>query len=275
MDQVIASQNAQIPQFRGTSRAQMDFAALEARQRVANPKQADQDFGFADFIDMINPLQHLPIIGSIYREATGDQINPAMKIAGAGLFGGPLGMIGGLVSAIYEQASGEEIESTVAGWMGDSKSPAKPTANEIKLADIQWNQPAVNFGLASATPLSNTQTAIADPRATAHAKPDAAQVAAAESAKPSPLFEGLQKGVMPVTYSKPPQIPAYFNPNAAQFQGVQPATLKTPTTADAPANDSVQQPQSDFAKKMMDALDRYEANKNSGAQPAPTLQQGL
>lgn len=252
MDQVTASQTAQIPQFRGTNRAQMDFAAMEARQRASAPAQADQDFGFADFIDMINPLQHIPIISSIYREATGDTISPTMKVAGGAIFGGPLGAIGSLIGAIYEQSSGEEIESTVAGWFGDSKSPAKPAADNIQLADIQWNQPAVNFGLAAATPLP------AQPAVAANANVQTA--VAAEAAKPNPFVESLQKGVMPASYSPPPQIPTFFNPNSAQFQGVQPASMKTPgPTVDA--QDTTSAPQSDFAKKMMEALDRYEAAK--------------
>lgn len=254
MDQTIASQTAQIPQFRGTSRAQMDFAAMEARQRAAAPAQADQDFSFADFIDMINPLQHIPVVSSIYREMTGDTISPAMKVAGGGLFGGPLGAIGSLVGAIYEQASGEEFEQTVAGWFGDDKSNPAP-ADEIKLADIQWNQtdPVVgNFGLAAATPLPETKPA--------EVKADTA-VAAAEAPKPSAMFDKLQKGIAPASYTPPPQVPSYFNPNVAQYHGVQPAAVKTPVKDVVPANDSVQQPQSDFAKKMMDALDRYEASK--------------
>ncbi|MDP6473864.1 MAG: hypothetical protein QF894_03030 [Alphaproteobacteria bacterium] len=31
-------------------------------------------FGFDDFLDLINPLQHIPIISTIYREITGDTI---------------------------------------------------------------------------------------------------------------------------------------------------------------------------------------------------------
>ncbi|HRJ12051.1 MAG TPA: hypothetical protein PKW15_02275 [Alphaproteobacteria bacterium] len=265
MDSVTASQTAQIPQFRGTSRAQMDFAAMEARQRAINPQQADQDFGFADFIDMINPLQHIPIVSSIYREITGDQISPAMKIAGGGIFGGPLGAIGSMLGAIYEQANGEEIESTVAGWFDGEKSPAKPATDEnIQLADIRWNNTkAVGFGMAAATPLPEVKPEVITQ-----------QVATAEPAKPTALFESLNKGVMPTSYSPPPTVPSYFKPNAAQFQGIQPATLKTPTEA-APPNDTTGAPQSDFARKMMEALDRYQASKNAGGQPAPAINQGL
>ncbi|MDT7953047.1 MAG: hypothetical protein RQ966_16210 [Acetobacteraceae bacterium] len=49
----------------------------------------------------LNPLQHLPVVGMIYRAATGEQIPTTMRVAGAGLLGGPLGMIGaGLMSLL-------------------------------------------------------------------------------------------------------------------------------------------------------------------------------
>ena len=48
-------------------------------------------FTFFDFLDIINPLQHIPVISTIYRAITGDQIDPGSRIAGASLFGGPLG----------------------------------------------------------------------------------------------------------------------------------------------------------------------------------------
>jgi hypothetical protein len=51
----------------------------------------EDGFTFGDLIDIVNPLQHIPIINSIYRKITGDTIAPAMEIAGGALFGGPLG----------------------------------------------------------------------------------------------------------------------------------------------------------------------------------------
>jgi hypothetical protein len=37
---------------------------------------------FSDILDLINPLQHIPIVGSLYRKITGDSIDPAMRVAG-------------------------------------------------------------------------------------------------------------------------------------------------------------------------------------------------
>ena len=51
----------------------------------------DDGLTFRDVIDLVNPLHHLPIIGNLYRRITGDIIDPAIRIAGGALFGGPLG----------------------------------------------------------------------------------------------------------------------------------------------------------------------------------------
>ena len=46
---------------------------------------------FGDALDLVNPLQHLPVVSTLYRKITGDVISPAMDLAGGALFGGPLG----------------------------------------------------------------------------------------------------------------------------------------------------------------------------------------
>lgn len=50
----------------------------------------------------LNPLQHVPIVGMIYRAATGEQIPTTMRVAGAGLVGGPLGMVGAGFMSLVE-----------------------------------------------------------------------------------------------------------------------------------------------------------------------------
>ena len=74
--------------------------ALKSRN-VQSPKPDSQNFkpfgqdgiSFLDFLDIINPLQHIPFVSTIYRNITGDIIDPASKIAGSGLYGGPIGAV--------------------------------------------------------------------------------------------------------------------------------------------------------------------------------------
>ncbi len=46
---------------------------------------------FRDLLDLVNPLQHIPGVSQLYRKLTGDEIKPAMALAGGALFGGPIG----------------------------------------------------------------------------------------------------------------------------------------------------------------------------------------
>lgn len=56
-----------------------------------------------EFLRGLNPLHHLPFIGMLYRAATGETIPTTMRVFGAGLVGGPLGMIGAGLMSIVEQ----------------------------------------------------------------------------------------------------------------------------------------------------------------------------
>ncbi|MGB6086494.1 MAG: hypothetical protein WBF74_07845, partial [Parvibaculum sp.] len=48
--------------------------ASDVRVRGNTEKVSAGEFGFSDFLDVINPLQHIPIVSSIYRELTGDEL---------------------------------------------------------------------------------------------------------------------------------------------------------------------------------------------------------
>lgn len=76
---------------------------------LADGKTTDDGLTFADLLDTINPLQHLPIIAPLYREITGDTISPAARIIGGGLFGGPLGLVASMVDAAIEDGTGRDI----------------------------------------------------------------------------------------------------------------------------------------------------------------------
>lgn len=83
----------------------------------------DQEFGFGDLIDMINPLHHIPLVGHVYREITGDEIKPIGKIIGGGVFGGPAGAAVGLVDAAVTEETGQDIAGNAVALAFDGKAP--------------------------------------------------------------------------------------------------------------------------------------------------------
>ena len=68
---------------------------------------------FMDFLDIINPLQHIPLISTLYRNLTGDEIDPASKIAGSTLYGGPIGAVASLIDVTVEYNTGKSIVENV------------------------------------------------------------------------------------------------------------------------------------------------------------------
>lgn len=103
--------------------AASQFAAASASAKAAKPTQ--QSLGFNDLLDTINPLQHIPIVSSIYRAITGDEMSPTAEIAGGALFGGILGAVSSLADVVFTQATGQRFGDGVLAWLGIGHSSSK------------------------------------------------------------------------------------------------------------------------------------------------------
>ncbi len=107
----------------------------------------DQSFGFFDLVDMINPLQHIPVVGSIYRAITGDEIKPIGQIVGGAVFGGPLGAAGGVVNAIVQAKTGSDIGGNVMGMVRSKPNTPREQADAdttIAVANLAYRAPHYN-----------------------------------------------------------------------------------------------------------------------------------
>jgi hypothetical protein len=83
----------------------------------------DEAFGFADLIDMVNPLQHIPLVNHLYRKLTGDGIKPAGKLVGGTVFAGPAGLAGGIVNLIVEKETGRDITGNALALVTRGERP--------------------------------------------------------------------------------------------------------------------------------------------------------
>ncbi|TDI59234.1 MAG: hypothetical protein E2O93_01645, partial [Alphaproteobacteria bacterium] len=98
---------------------------LEEGPSPSGPGSPEVELSFGDFIDLINPLHHIPIIGTIYRAITGDEISGTAKILGGMLFGGPIGFIAAAFDTILTQAMGRSLgETVVAAFTDGDAAPA-------------------------------------------------------------------------------------------------------------------------------------------------------
>ncbi|HXQ53530.1 MAG TPA: hypothetical protein VN802_20735 [Stellaceae bacterium] len=247
-------------------------ASAAALPQAAHHPSAWHDpsgFGFRDLIDIVNPLQHLPIIGSIYRWVTGDRPGEAAQLAGNALYGGPIGVAFSLFSAATEDSQGRDLgERTLAAVFGkDDKTTAIAAAPATA---TPANAPATVQGTAqAAAPAPTAATSAA-------AAPDMRTVTSSPTQRaPMPLFGGV---ALPPPGTAPSQndpardlinhnaaterqITAGARPAAAQTApvplvlpaGTLPATRSTSAAFAAPAPASP----TDVSQKMLDALDKY------------------
>ena len=80
---------------------------------------------FYDVLDVVNPLQHIPFIGTLYRELTGDEIGHGARMAGGMLYGGVVGLAASAVNATVDAVSGRDMgEHAVAAYRGKEAKPA-------------------------------------------------------------------------------------------------------------------------------------------------------
>ncbi|WP_421779555.1 hypothetical protein [Kiloniella litopenaei] len=96
--------------------------ATEETTQQQNINENDQSFGFFDFLDVINPLQHIPVISTLYREITGDEIQPAARVVGGMIYGGPSGFISAIANSISEETTGKDIgENILEAFLGSDE----------------------------------------------------------------------------------------------------------------------------------------------------------
>jgi hypothetical protein len=96
-------------------------------------------FSFHDVLDTINPLQHIPIVGSIYRAITHDEPGAVARILGDGLFGGgPLGALIGLftgaLDVLVQADTGKDIGENLLALAGLDGGDGTPPGTAVKTA---------------------------------------------------------------------------------------------------------------------------------------------
>jgi hypothetical protein len=104
MDHIRATQQAMRAESAGTPTPQ---------------KAADEEgMSFWDALDVVNPLQHIPIVNKIYQAVTGDTIKTPAKLAGSALFFGPIGLAVAAADTVVEKETGKDTVDNITGWLG-------------------------------------------------------------------------------------------------------------------------------------------------------------
>jgi hypothetical protein len=133
---------------------------LATMQKPLRKPFGEDGFTFADFIDIINPLQHLPVISGIYRRLTGDTIDQAPKMLGDVLFGGPLGFLGYVVGNALEDITGKDTGEHIASLiLGPKETEADTAPTKTMVAEASRFEPAAGD---AAPPVQVASASLAD-----------------------------------------------------------------------------------------------------------------
>lgn len=104
----------------------------------------DDGPNFSDVLDILNPLQHIPIINTIYQHLTGDSEGAVADVAGGTLWTGPLGLVTSLIDLAVKSDTGKSVSDNILSWLGfeDDDQPVK-TAQAQQAEQAQQQQEAV------------------------------------------------------------------------------------------------------------------------------------
>jgi hypothetical protein len=165
-----------------------------------------KEFGFTDVLAALNPLQHLPIVGPLYRALTGDTIGNVARVVGDTLYGGPIGLITGLINVAVAEETGTDIGGHVIALFDSDDKPA-PT----DVAATPAEATPAELAPAAAPPVERPAEPQPAPAATlaAASRPAAGAIALPGGAKAFPIDmtrrgvgqSNLSNQVIPLTLS--------------------------------------------------------------------------
>jgi hypothetical protein len=245
---------------------------LTARQReLGFDGSSAGEFSFVDFLDIINPLQHIPGISSLYRAITGDEIAPHARVLGGTLFGGPSGFVSAAVNTLFDEVAGGDIGETMIALFTGEDTGDTPQFADSGAAAVIGDAPletaaaaevypaAVPDDFAAAGPgMLTGQDALAalfnDLRGP---RPPEAPAEAAPAPQGLPL-DGARAAAGARSYPLPPR----SAPAAAMPLAEAPGAPQLPpavASADHPLILAQESGDAGIAQHMMRALDQYQA----------------
>jgi hypothetical protein len=141
----------------------------------------EDGFTLGDVLDVLNPLQHIPFVSTLYRELTGDTISQGAKLVGNTLLGGPLGLLAGIADSIFETETGKDVGATALAMFKGDTAPTHQLAR-ANVSDAELVEDATEETEKTAKALADAQQKLA--RINAEAQAEELKFATAEILPP-------------------------------------------------------------------------------------------
>lgn len=244
----------QLPASGKRNMASEAFDALRAaRLQDGAAAGTGKEPGFSDLLDMLNPLQHIPVVSQIYRHVTGDTISPQARVAGGLIYGGPAGLVLAVADTAIAESSGRDLgEHAYASLFGGS------TPETVKLAEAA--EPAQSPAQPAAeNPPAGKSGASTDASLDADGKtPQITGSIASAALPPQPVPQ-----LSPETFDA--ILSSFADPEAAKAANAGLTTRPAAPPATAAAEPAATNPPLDLMGAMGASLDKYEALKRADA----------
>jgi hypothetical protein len=201
------------PTFKHADTAGSDASAKPSGKSNGGLKLWDGgSFDFHDILDVINPLQHLPIVNAIYRSETKDEIGAVPRVLGSILYGGgPIGAVIGVASALVNivvehetgKDLGEHIYTAIFGEGGASRrttevAAAKSNAAGTTEAKAPETKPAETKPAGTKTPtVAAAANAAKTPSSSGTRAPGTKRISGKADAALQAFVAGLAKSASP------------------------------------------------------------------------------
>ena len=270
----------------GLSSGAASSGAVAAAQKSSAPAdEASSENGFFSFIkaviDVINPLQHIPVVATIYRAVTGDEISPAARLVGDTLYGGPVGAAIAVANIASEEISGKDIGGNVVALATGGRGIQVGDTALADRADHYFKQQVASIipagqkdsdGIIWTTPPVAEQNFPPTVGPTPHTK-TAENIPASESYRNRSYTSDVQPESEAKTENPKPMLPTAHavetlsglqSHDAPVDHGRKPPSGRLAADKSAAPGAAAQK---DIAVKMMEALDKYSAMKKAGLQP--------
>ena len=132
MSSTLPSEAAKANSYPTTASGKRNWSWTAVHGQVARPSAQtlpNVEGGFGTLLDIINPLQHIPVVSNVYRAATGDSLSSAGRIIGGGLFGGPIGLLAGIGGSIVAETTGRDVGEHLLAALGGKGGAAGSTTS--------------------------------------------------------------------------------------------------------------------------------------------------
>ncbi len=119
-----------------------DHVTQTITENTVNPFGED-GLNFQDLLDVVNPLQNIPVVNSLYRDATGDETSNGARLLGGTLYGGVFGLATAIADLMVKEATGQDMGETLVATFKDSVLEQ----DTAETADTEQSQQPSNLNL--------------------------------------------------------------------------------------------------------------------------------